>query len=78
VVLEFLLGGLEQVFAQIDLAAAGIEFLAAFLQPLQDGALGGRGDGLGREVDDLSVRLLLRLSSESLKSPYEGSVPAAS
>jgi hypothetical protein len=36
--LGLLLASLEQVFAQLDLAATSVQLLAALLQPVQDGA----------------------------------------
>src|SRR5215472_3948536 len=40
--LDALLGGLDQVFADVELAGARVELFAALLQPFENGALGAR------------------------------------
>jgi hypothetical protein len=52
---DALLGGLDQVFADVELAGARVELFAALLQPLQDGALGAGRQRRAVERDDAAV-----------------------
>ena len=57
-----LFGALDQALADVEFAGAGVEFLAAFLQPFENGALGaGRQRGAVGRNDCAAARRYCRL-----------------